>query len=104
MWRLYPKEDESNPAWSFKLHSKASYSSVASYKSEGTKEPIVYAACSDRSIREIGRDQGPNGQPIERGKVALKYEENLTYSQILVGQGRNMIYAGLAEPNRPGSI
>lgn len=34
----------------------------------------------------------------------LRYEENLTYSQILVGAQRNMLYAGLAEPNRPGSI
>lgn len=34
----------------------------------------------------------------------LRYEENLTYSQILVGYQRNLIYAGLAEPNRPGSI
>lgn len=34
----------------------------------------------------------------------LRYEENLTYSQVLVGYMRNLIYAGLAEPNRPGSI
>ena len=32
------------------------------------------------------------------------YEENLTYSQILVGYQRSLIFAGLAEPNRPGSI
>jgi len=34
----------------------------------------------------------------------LRYEENLTYSQILVGYGRNLLYTGLCEPNRPGSI
>ena len=34
----------------------------------------------------------------------LRYEENLTYSQVLVGYMRNLLYAGLAEPNRPGSI
>ena len=34
----------------------------------------------------------------------LRYEENLTYSQVLVGNMRNLLYAGLAEPNRPGSI
>ena len=30
--------------------------------------------------------------------------ENLTYSQVLVGAKHQTIYAGLAEPNRPGSI
>ena len=34
----------------------------------------------------------------------LRYEENLTYSQVLVGYQRSLLYAGLAEPNRPGSI
>ena len=38
------------------------------------------------------------------GQETLRYEENLTYSQILVGYQRNFLYAGLAEPNRPGSI
>ena len=28
----------------------------------------------------------------------------MTYSQILVGYKRCLLYAGLAEPNRPGSI
>jgi len=60
VWRLYPQPEEVNPAWSFKLHSKASYSSVACYKPEGQAEPIVYAACSDRSIREIVRDKEEN--------------------------------------------
>ena len=54
---------------------------------------LIYASGSDRSIREI---QG--------SEEKLRYEENLTYSQILVGYGRNLLYAGLAEPDRPGSI
>ena len=53
----------------------------------------MYATGSDRSIREIQGD-----------KEILRYEENLTYSQILVGYSHNLLYAGLAEPDRPGSI
>ena len=53
----------------------------------------------DPSILEICR-----GENSDRGSQSLRYEENLTYSQILVGHNRNMIYAGLAEPYRPGSI
>jgi len=36
--------------------------------------------------------------------MIFQYEENLTYSQLLVGYQRSLLYAGLAEPNRPGSI
>lgn len=93
VWRLYPAKNEANPAWSFKLLQKISFSSVACFKPEGQPEPVVYAACSDRSIREI----------IKEGE-SLRYEENLTYSQVLVGHQRNFLFAGLAEPNRPGSI
>ena len=48
---------------------KTSFSSVACWKPEGQAEPIVLAACSDRSIREISNE----GQ-------RLQYVENLTYS------------------------
>jgi hypothetical protein len=70
VWRLYPAKDETNPAWQFRVVAKISFSSVACFKPEGQLEPIVYAACSDRSIREITREDG------ER----LRYVENLTYS------------------------
>ena len=93
VWRLYPEPGEQNPAWSFKLLQKISFSSVACFKPEGAMEPLVYATGSDRSIREISRE-----------KEELRLEDNLTYSQVLVGYQRNLIYAGLAEPNRPGSI
>ena len=69
VWRLYPAKDEQNPAWPFKLLDKTSFSSVACWKPEGQAEPIVLAACSDRSIREISKE----GQ-------SLQYVENLTYS------------------------
>ena len=93
VWRLYPEPGENNPAWNFKLFSKTSFSSVACFKPEGSLEPLVYATGQDRSIREISKEQ-----------ELLRYEENLTYSQVLVGYQRSLIYAGLAEPNRPGSI
>ena len=93
VWRLYPEPGESNPAWSFNLFSKSSFSSVACFKPEGSLEPLVYASGQDRSIREISKEE-----------EQFRYEENLTYSQVLVGYQRSLIYAGLAEPNRPGSI
>lgn len=99
VWKLYPSKGdaknppEQNPIWNFKLLQKISFSSVACYKPEGAHEPLVYATGSDRSIREISKEQ-----------EMFSYEENLTYSQILVGYGRNLLYTGLCEPNRPGSI
>ena len=64
-------------------------------------EPFIYAAGADRSIREITKNkEKEDSVPQEM----LRYEENLTYSQILVGYQRSLLFAGLAEPNRPGSI
>ena len=68
---------------------------------EGALEPFVYAAGADRSIREITKDKDKEDSVP---KEMLRYEENLTYSQVLVGYQRSLLYAGLAEPNRPGSI
>jgi len=51
---------------------------VASFKPEGSPEPLIYATGQDRSIREISRKDNKSGEE-------LRYEENLTYSQILVG-------------------
>lgn len=105
VWKLYPgplgkntnhnMKEEQNPVWSFK-HQKISFSSVATFKPSDPKEslePILYAAGSDRSIREI-KDKSES----------LRYEENCTYSQILVGNQRRIIVAGVSESDRPGSI
>ena len=100
VWRLYPAAGESQPAWSFKLLQKTSFSSVACFKTEADLEPTVFAACSDRCIREIVRENPDSTQ----GTFKLGYSENLTYSQVLLGAHRQTLYAALAEPNRPGSI
>ena len=108
VWKLYPAPGEVGPAWSFKLASKIQFSSVACFlperkpgDGEGSLEPFVYAAGADRSIREITKDKDKEDSVP---KEMLRYEENLTYSQVLVGYQRSLLYAGLAEPNRPGSI
>lgn len=51
-------------------------------------------AGSDRSIREVTRKEGET----------LRYEENVTYSQILTAFHRRVIVAGVSESDRPGSI
>ena len=110
VWKLYPKDDEANPIWNFKMLQKISFSSVACYKPEGSLQPIVYATGSDKSIREIAQDvpseenKQANASQNQVGKQMLMYTENLTYSQVLVGYGRNLLYTALAEPNLPGSI
>ena len=74
---------------------KISFSSIAVFKPHDVKEsarPIIYV-CSDKSIREI-----------KDGEETLRYEENVTYSQILCGFMRRMLIAGVSEPERPGSI
>ena len=97
VWKLYPTvnqdgDPETNPISSFK-YQKISFSSIAVHKPYEALHPIIYSTGSDRSIREtIGNQE------------MLRYEENVTYSQILVGYQRNLLFAGLAEPNRPGSI
>jgi hypothetical protein len=103
IWKLYPGplakntsgiQEEHNPVGSYK-HQKIAFTSVATFKSPETKsgKPILYVAGSDRSIREIKDDE-----------LSLCYEENCTYSQILIGHMRKMIIAGVAEADRPGSI
>jgi len=54
---------------------------------------VVYTTGSDKSIREITNN-----------KETLRYEEGVTYSQIVCGYQRNLLVAGVAEPDRPGSI
>ena len=75
---------------------KISFSSIAVFRSPDPKEstqPIIYVSGSDRSIREI-----------KDGEETLRYEENVTYSQILTGYMRRLIVAGVSESDRPGSI
>ena len=109
VWKLYPQKADNQyvgektavlptaPIWDFRVPGKIQFFSVASYKQEGSLEPLIYATGQDRSIREISRKE-------QKSVEELRYEENLTYSQILIGYQRSLIYAGLAEQNRPGSI
>lgn len=75
---------------------KISFSSIAVFRSNDPKEssqPIIYVTGSDRNIREI-----------KDGEESLRYEENVTYSQIICGYMRRLLVAGVSETDRPGSI
>ena len=58
MWRLHPgtgdgvhNPHESNPIWKFSSR-KAVFNAVCTYRPEGSL-PIVYAAASDKTVREV---------------------------------------------------
>ena len=102
LWKLYPEPPnengaggETNPVMSYNRN-KISFSSIAVFKSHDqkeSKEPIIYVTGSDRIIREI-----------KDGEESLRYEENVTYSQILCGYMRRILVAGVSENDRPGSL
>ena len=62
MWKLYPEKSEGNeivdhrvgqPTWQYTLKNQ-NFNCVAIYRPDGDDpEPIVYATCTDRTIREI---------------------------------------------------
>jgi len=55
-----------------------SFNAIAVFRPDGKTDPVIYAAGSDKSIREI--------TPYENGKTTEKrYEEGQTYSAIVVG-------------------
>jgi len=55
-----------------------SFNAIAAFRPEGKSDPVIYATCSDKSIREI--------TALENGKTTEKrYEEGQTYSTIVVG-------------------
>jgi hypothetical protein len=55
-----------------------SFNAIAVFRPEGKSDPVIYAAGSDKSIREITL--------LENGKTTEKrYEEGQSYSSIVVG-------------------
>ncbi len=73
------------------------FSSVAVFRPENQQLPIVYAACSDRSIREISMLEN------SFGKTSVRQYEDSLYSQIVMGSQRRNIFAGTAN-DHSGSI
>lgn len=73
-------------------------SSVALFKPENEKVPVVYATGSDKSIREISLIEKGKGKTTEQ-----RYEEGIPYSQIVMGFQRKAIFCGTAY-NYSGSI
>lgn len=55
-----------------------SFNAIAVFRPEGKSDPVIYAAGSDKSIREITLLE--NGKTIEK-----RYEEGQSYSSIVVG-------------------
>ena len=105
-WNLYKKDGKNKemapePKWNYD-NNKVMFTSTYVYKTE-TGEHVVYATCSDKSIREIGAPDEKQST-TNKGKERIKYEECISYAQVIVGQQRKMIVAGVSESDRPGSI
>jgi hypothetical protein len=60
------------------------FTSTYVFKNE-TNEHVVYATCSDKCIREIGAPDEKQSNTT-KGKERIKYEECISYAQIIVGQ------------------
>lgn len=93
LWRLYPgtgdgvNKEEKNPIWSY-VHKKVVYNAVCVYRPDGGL-PLVYAAGSDKSIREIeqasnaGAKSSDMSNLSDRGKENVRYDESIMYSQLI---------------------
>jgi len=92
---LVEQSKQNRPLIEYK-NKNISFNAIAVFRPEGRTDPVIYAAGSDKSIREI--------TPWEHGKTTEKrYEEGQTYGTIVVGYQRRCIFAGTAN-NRSGSI
>jgi len=74
---LVEQSKQNRPLIEYK-NKNISFNAIAVYRPEGRTEPVIYAAGSDKSIREI--------TPWEHGKTTEKrYEEGQLYGTIVVG-------------------
>ncbi len=63
-------------------------------------QPLTfYGTGNDRSIREVVRTDVAANKFSEK-----RYEEGVQYSQVIAGHQRRVIFAGVCEQNKPGSI
>lgn len=72
-------------------NNKIAISSVALFRPENEKVPVIYATSSDRCIREISLIENDNSKMTEH-----RYEEGISYSQIIMGFQRRAIFCGTA--------
>lgn len=116
LWKLFQDKqtDDNNavdtrvgqPVWEYKLKNN-SFNCVAIYRPDGDDpEPVVYATCTDKSIREIKTfiDKKEPGAPIRAKDTGRFYEEGTTYNQVLTSFQRKFLVCGTADQDRPASI
>lgn len=83
---------------------------MQAFKPQDSKEPIVYATGTDKSIRELTRNAVTNksNEPKEKEEVKVKeltnYIQSVTHNQIAIMHNRRAFFCGVAEQNKPGSI
>lgn len=115
LWKLYPdptkdEKADSHVVWNFSKMKNCSFNCVAIYRPTMEKdddfEPVVYASCSDKSIREIKTYADKKDQPSHRNwRESGRYEDQTTiFSQVLTSFQRKFMVAGVAEPDKPASI
>lgn len=115
MWKLYadPTKDDHDPrahvVWEYNKLKNCSFNCVAVYRPTTEKdddfEPVVYASCSDKSIREIKTFADKKDNQYSRSyRETGRYEEGTTFSQLLTSYQRKFMVAGVCEQDRPSSI
>ena len=80
-------------------------SSVLNKQDFNKQREIIFAAASDKTIKEIEvtKDKDKDGK-YWIGKEKLRYEAGLNISQIQQLHGGKAFFAGIAEMEKPGSI
>lgn len=93
------------PVWEYKRLNNT-FNCVAIYRPEGEDcEPVVYATCTDKSIREIKTIAVKSGESATlKAKESGRYEEGTNYNQVLTSFQRKFLVAGVSDQDKPASI
>lgn len=92
MWRLNPKEGQSNRIWSF-TYANVDFTCLRVFKYEGDKTPSVFATGQDKSIRRI-----------VNGEVENRFVQDVNLNQIEMFFNGRCFFTGVNDPNKPGSV
>lgn len=94
------------PVWEYKLKNQT-FNSVAIYRPDtgDSIHPVVYAAATDKTLREIKTIQGGTADaPTFKAKETARYEEGTVYNQILASFQRKFLITGSSEQEKPSTI